>query len=320
MVDVVCIGQALVDCITKNVRTKNAGSIAKTAQSITLSVGGDALNQSLILSRLGHSVRTGAIIGQDIAGRVVRDALNNGGADVSQLDVYDDIQTVVADIVVSMDGSHYSISSDAVSLGGHHISAKIAQQTRILSFASLFRAPLDDFASAYQLAQTAKKQGAIICADTKMPLLREIDLKGWQPFFELVDFIFPNEHEAKWAYDQLHGHSDEQPDYPQLAEVFRQLGVQNVIIKAGDKGCYYDDGKNCGMFPALPVEAIDTTGAGDNFVSGFISALLEDKNIEECLRFASSCAAVCIGSIGTTTGLSSRKKAEDLYDRYYKLK
>ena len=318
MVDVVCVGQALVDCITKNIRSGQTGSVAKTAQSISLSVGGDALNQSLILSRLGQMVRTGAIIGRDIAGRVVTDALSSAGADVSQINIDDDIQTVVADIVVSLDGSHYSISSDAVSLGGHHIQPKIAEDTRILSFASLFRAPLDDFASVYQLAETAKKQGAIICADTKLPLLKKIDLKQWQPFFELVDYIFPNENEARWAYDQIRGNRDEHPDYPQLADVFLELGVRNVIIKAGEKGCYYNDGKNSGMFPALPVEVVDTTGAGDNFVSGFISALLENKNIEECLRFATCCAAVCIGCIGTTTGLSSRKKAEDLYNRYYR--
>ena len=63
--DVTCIGQAVVDCITIGI--DKSGEKAK-ARSITLSPGGDALNESIILGRLGYRVRTCCITGPDTAG------------------------------------------------------------------------------------------------------------------------------------------------------------------------------------------------------------------------------------------------------------
>ncbi len=68
--------------------------------------------------------------------------------------------------------------------------------------------------------------------------------------------------------------------------------------------------------PAVGITAIDTIGAGDNFASGFIAALLEGKNLRECARFA-ECNGGYLGlSVGATTGVKNRKLVEQLLEEY----
>ena len=110
------------------------------------------------------------------------------------------------------------------------------------------------------------------------------------------DYLFPNEKEA--AY-----HTGES-DFSKAAAVFHGYGIRNVIIKAGGQGCYvstaHEEGK---LFEALPVKAVDTTGAGDNFVAGFISGLLEGETPAECCRRALIQAAKSIQHIGAVDSM-----------------
>lgn len=76
----------------------------------------------------------------------------------------------------------------------------------------------------------------------------------------------------------------------------------------GKDGCFikrrHDDE---GAVAVCGITAIDTIGAGDNFASGFIAALLEGKNLRECARFANATAAISVLSVGATTGVKNRK-------------
>ena len=95
-----------------------------------------------------------------------------------------------------------------------------------------------------------------------------------------------------------------------MAEVFLNYGVKNVIIKTGQNGCFAKNHKISLSMPAFRVNAIDSTGAGDNFAAGFLSALLRGSSFKNALSFASACAAICVQSVGATSGVQSRAQAE----------
>ncbi len=79
------------------------------------------------------------------------------------------------------------------------------------------------------------------------------------------------------------------------------------MIKTGKDGCFIKRGDMTMKVPAVAgITAIDTIGAGDNFASGFIAALLEGKNLRECARFANATAAISVLSIGATTGVKQK--------------
>jgi sugar/nucleoside kinase (ribokinase family) len=62
--------------------------------------------------------------------------------------------------------------------------------------------------------------------------------------------------------------------------------------------------------PAVPVEVVDVSGAGDAFAAGFIVGLLEQWPPEDALRFASVIGASACTKLGCTGGVFTRKEAE----------
>lgn len=315
---IVCIGQAVVDCITIGITYNGESRKSARAETITLNAGGDALNESVVLSHLGWKVRTLCITGDDLAGGVVRSSLKKAGADVSGIRTEASIPTVIADIIVEKDGSRRSINSRAIDLGGLHVDPDLIGSPRLVSLASLFRAPLDDPEAVLELALAAKRAGAILCADTKIPVYKKIALSDFAPVLSLVDYIFPNETEAAYYSGRSLTGQETEKDFEEMAEAFLEAGVKNVVIKTGPRGCFYRGQEGSFSMPALPVKAVDTTGAGDNFVSGFITGLLEGGDGRQACSLGLACAAVSIGSVGTTSGVDSRDRVRAMYETYFR--
>ena len=228
------------------------------------------------------------------------------------------LQSVVADIIVENDGSRSSINAESIRLQDRHIGPSAIHDTRVVSLASMFRAPLDDPAANAALAAAAKQAGAILCVDTKIPVFRRITLEEMKDTLALTDYIFPNETEASYFSGISLTGSETPEDYSAMADAFLAVGVRNVIIKAGTRGCFYKGEQGCFMEPALSVEpVVDTTGAGDNFVSGFIAGLLEGNPVRECCRFGTSCSALSIQAAGAAAGVRSREQVEEMYQKHY---
>ncbi len=61
----------------------------------------------------------------------------------------------------------------------------------------------------------------------------------------------------------------------------------------------------------MPVRAVDATGAGDNLVTGFVSEFLRGASMEEALRFANACSAICTTAVGSGTALRNRGQVPD---------
>lgn len=306
MMEVTCIGQALVDCITRLGDQDQIRGRVHRAKSISLNIGGDAVNESTVLSRLGHRVRLVCGVGDDIAGRMILSRMNELGVDISRLYVGKELVTPIANLLINEDGSRQSYNSDATLLGSYAPKEDVTAATKIVSLASLFRAPLDRSEIVKKLIISAKDQGAIVCADTKMPTFRQMDLSQLADVLTLIDYIFPNDAEAAFYSGKK--------DIRDAAAYFRSLGVKNVIVKAGKDGCYVSGENETFHMKALPVKAIDGTGAGDNFVAGFLSALLRGFSLYDCCRYGTVCAAVCVQNTGASGGVKSREEADRFFN------
>ena len=304
---ILCAGQAVVDCITRNIDKESLKNRSARAESIRLNVGGDALNESVILSRLGHEVRTACLIGNDLAGKIILNALKENGVDTSLVQT-EAIDTVIADIFAEEDGSRRSLNSNAVKLGGKSLSADSVRDIDALSLASLFRAPLDDPERVLELVRRAKDEGAFVFADTKLPVYKQLTLEDYAEVLPYIDLIFPNETEAAY-YSGISGSSEE--ELAAMADAFLKKGVKAVVIKTGEQGSWFFDGMRRIRHPAFAAEVVDTTGAGDNYAAGFIHAYLNKEPVSVCMAFASACAALSIGASGATGGVRSREQVEN---------
>jgi 2-dehydro-3-deoxygluconokinase len=71
-------------------------------------------------------------------------------------------------------------------------------------------------------------------------------------------------------------------------------GVPEVILKMGEKGCYYTNGDEHGFVPVAPAKVVDTTSAGDSFNAGYMSKRLAGASIEESCKAAHRLASTVV--------------------------
>ena len=306
-IDVICVGAAVVDIPLQPV-SKNIFDVdSYPLEQISMTTGGDALNEATIISRLGHKVALNSIIGQDPAGHFILDECKKEGIDTDSfkqdpaLDTSINVGLVTSDgertFVTNRNGSLWKFSLDDVDFGRF-------PQARLLSLASIFNSPLLDGDALVKVFTKAQEHNLIICADMIKPRLNET-LEDIREALSYVDYLFPNYEEAclLTGEDGLEG----------IADIFLGCGVKNVVVKIGKKGCFIKNATTKFNVPAVEgITAIDTIGAGDNFASGFISALLEDKPLYDCAMFANATAAISVLSVGATTGVKNRQLVEQL--------
>ena len=299
--DVLCIGQAVIDCIIRGQEADKHRENVFRAERIELHIGGDAVNESIALTELGCRAGIACGVGPDSAGNLLRTELSRRGVNTDHITVMDSLVTPIAQLVVHQDGGRHSINSKATMLEGYIPAAEELEMdsASIVSFASLFRAPLDQAEIVKKLMETAKKAGAVISADTKLPTFREIKMEELAPVWPLVDYIFPNEREAAY-YTGFTGRELTEDDFFEMTEIFRGYGIKNVIIKAGADGCYVNGQEGRFHLPALPVDVVDSTGAGDNFVAGFLTGVLKGENLSECAMRGRLRASQCISRMGAS--------------------
>lgn len=301
--EILCIGQVLMDCIIKGWNAASENTRVQTADSVTLSPGGDAFNESVIFSRLGHTVRTVCVLGNDLAGKTLHELLADNGILTDSILHSNNVPTPVSPLLVNTDGNRKSINAVSRLDDFLHIPPTLFQDARLVCLASLFRPPLTRPETIASICRTAKAAGAIVAADTKLPLHSPLSLTDLKAALPYIDYIFPNESEAAF-YTQ-------EKDYTAMADVFLNYGVKNVIIKAGENGCFAKNAAASFTLPAFPVHVADSTGAGDNFAAGFLSSILRGKDFKQALTFASACAALCIQSVGATSGVQDRGQVEN---------
>jgi sugar/nucleoside kinase (ribokinase family) len=117
-----------------------------------------------------------------------------------------------------------------------------------------------------------------------------------------LDYFMPNLEEAA----MLTGLDD--PD--QMADCLLRYGIKSVIVKMGREGCLIKNNNERYLIPAYPADAIDTTGAGDNFAAGFITAVLDGMKLEDCGIFANAAAAASTEAVGAVGGVKNKRQIE----------
>ena len=135
-----------------------------------------------------------------------------------------------------------------------------------------------------------------------VPNFKKLTLDDIQEALPYLGFITPNEDEAKYFTGK------EDPE--EMADVFLSYGVKNVVVKLGAKGCFFKNGEMALYLPAFSIEAVDATGAGDCFVAGLATEILNNAELQKALHFASACGAICTTAVGAGTALKSRDQVK----------
>lgn len=96
-------------------------------------------------------------------------------------------------------------------------------------------------------------------------------------------------------------YSGDEGDTYQSRQQMRKLqamGPEIVVMTMGDEGSLAFDGENFYEFGIVNCDVVDTMGAGDSYIAGFLKGILEGKSIPECMEMGANCSAVTIGYYG----------------------
>ena len=151
------------------------------------------------------------------------------------------------------------------------------------------------------VARLAKEHGVRVILNTApcQPLSDE--------FLSGVYLVTPNEVEA----EALTGIAvKDQQSADRAAQVLFAKGVQNVLITLGSRGVYLNTAGRSEIIPAYRVKAVDTTGAGDAFNGGLLTALSEGKSLREAARFGNALAALSVQRMGAAPSMPTRAEIE----------
>lgn len=309
MVDITVIGNAVIDVVAYPVTKElfEKGSVA--ADSIKVLYGGDALNESVILSRFGKRVELISKVGEDGAGKRIINHLSSLGVAAEKVKVDSDLETSVNIVLVDKYGERHFLTNPKGSqrrLCEDDINVSLERCGKIISFASMFVSPLLDIESMTRIFKKIKEKNYLLAVDLTRAKNGERleDLKQLLPY---IDFIFPNESEIRI----LTGNSDTYQNMKMLLDA----GVGCAVIKCGSKGSLIGYKDNIYRIPAYQVnKCIDTTGAGDSFVAGFLWALSEGWTVLDSSCFATATASCSVEVIGATEGVCSLEKALSRYE------
>jgi ribokinase len=255
--------------------------------------GGKSANQAVAAARVGAQVTMLGAVGGDDLGRSALAGLAEAGVDVTSCRVIEDTHTGLALIVVDASGENQiAVASGANALlDAAMIQAEAATLTPASDAVCLLGFEVPD-AAVLSAARWASGQGLLTVVNPApaRPLSDEL--------LSLGPIMTPNETEAA----SLSGERDPESAAAALAD---RTGAP-VIVTLGDEGALLFDGGRLERLPALPVEAVDTTGAGDALNGILAAELARGADLREALRWALAGASLKTTVSGAQAGLPTR--------------
>jgi sugar/nucleoside kinase (ribokinase family) len=231
-------------------------------------------------------------VGPDSYGSLILTKLSAAGADVSRVQV-STLPTGVSVTLTNEQGARAFVT-----YVGHLRELTAAAVLPVIRSVPNVRQAL---LSGYFLLPSLGLEGALAvvrgCRDRGALTLFDSgwDPQGWVPetrrdlrrLASEVDVFLPNHDEALAITGQ--------PDLPSAAQALLDLGAATVIIKAGEAGSLaLQGGQSVVRQPAIPVHALDTTGAGDSFNAGVMFGLARGWNMERLLQFSNAVAGIVV--------------------------
>ena len=310
MYDVTVIGPSVIDILAAPFDPDALAKGKRDVDQIRMSFGGDALNESVVLSRLGKKVQLISKIGADEAGRSIRKHLEKEKVSTGHVIVQQGLNTSVNIALVDADGGRKFLMdphSSQRKLGLEDVLPMLDETAQIVSFASIFISPLFSIEKMEQLFSLIKAAGKTLVSDLTRPKNGETfnDLKVLFPY---MDVFVPNDEEIFL----LTGEKDPYKNVQMLVDA----GVKTAVVKIGKDGCLVGTKDSIVQVPAVTgVKCVDTTGAGDSFAAGFIAGLIEGRDMIDCARLGCAAASCSIEQIGATDGVRSLEQVMVRYKR-----
>ena len=275
-------------------------------------LGGNGANTAVTAARLGVPTALAGVLGDDLFGRHLRQLLEAEGIDLSLLEPGEDCGAPVTLVLNDQDGErsfvHYGGSNDAWEMPAATLetSWQIFHMAAPELLGTFWPGPCLEAARALKEAGIELSLDVFVPQDT--PDRRGDPAEAHAPLLGLADMIFPNELEAAAITGR-----DNTAD---MLACLHDMGVEIAVIKRGSRGATISWNGRAEDIAAAEVRAIDTCGAGDNFVGAFLAGRMNGLDPLECAKLGCEMGTLCVQQTGAVTASANTAKLDELLERY----
>ena len=300
--DLLVLGDANPDLVLRGGDVVPAfGQAERLVDEALLTVGGSGAIMACGAARLGLRVAFAGVVGDDLFGSYMREELAARGVDIGGM-VTDPHRPTGLTVVLSTSEDRAILTSPGTigDLRASMIDPVYLHAARHVHVSSYFlqtglRPDLPD------LLESARASDATTSLDPNWDPSGEWD-GGLIDLLPAIDVLLPNEMEATSL-----GHSS---DLDAAIATLRSRGPL-VAVKAGARGALAAGPGELVQVDAVPVETVDTTGAGDSFDAGFVAAMIAGESLDRCLALANACGALSTRATGGVDAQPTMREALD---------
>ncbi|MDX3457880.1 sugar kinase [Streptomyces sp. ME02-8801-2C] len=277
--------------------------------NLGLSVAGAESNVAIGLARLGHRVRWAGRVGADELGALVLRTLRAEGVDTDHAATDDTGRPTGLLLTEPRLGtltrvSYYRTGSAGSAVSPADVLPALTPGTRVLHLTGITPALGASAAHAALAAATAARDAGItVCLDVNYrSRLWSTDAArtALRPLLLRTDLLIASEDELPLVLERPDA------DEPEAVKSILAAGVAEVVVKRGARGATTFTADGPTDRAARQVDAVDLVGAGDAFVAGYLSGVLDDADIPARLHRAVTTAAFAVASRGDWEGLPTR--------------
>lgn len=275
------------------------GQVEKLVEAATLTIGSSSVITACGAARLGLRTAFVGLVGDDVFGRFMLEAMQERGVDTTACVVDPDLKTGFSVILARGDGDRAILTfmGSMSDLRPDHIDTAFLSRVRHLHVGSYFL--LDRLRPALPgLFREARRLGLSTSLDTNW------DPRGIWDSGDLLahcDLFLPNEKEAR----QISGRAS----LPDALDILSKI-VPILAVKLGAQGGLIRSGETVLQLPPPTVDIVDTVGAGDSFDAGFLFGFLNRWPLERALRLALACGSLSTRASGGTDAQPTLEEAK----------
>lgn len=301
---VVVVGSLSQDLVAKAPRFPQKGETLRGSE-FGMFAGGKGNNQAMSAARAGAEVALVGRVGSDSFGEMLIQTLKNNSVDAQFVVQDTEVGTGIAHITVSNEGENaiVIIQRANLRLSAADVDAARAKISEAKVLLMQLEVPVETDIAAAKVARTA---GTIVVLN---PAPAPDDGLLPSELLQNVDIFTPNQTEAQ----QLTGIVvSDLVSAREAATRLKLAGPTTVIITMGEQGAFVHNDQISELIPSFPVNAIDTTAAGDAFCGTLAAALARGEELRSAVRWACAGGALATTKMGAEPSLPTDAEIKKL--------
>jgi ribokinase len=284
---VVVLGSANMDLVLRVSALPLAGQTV-LGEDAALHPGGKGANQAVAAALAGAPVWLAGCLGDDGHGTAIRDALGQAGVLTHLLRTAPGRSSGHAVVLVTPDGEN----AIAVSPGANH-AVSIEDVEALMGELR----PGDVLLLQLELPVAVVEHAIRAAAALDVRVILNLAPAGRlaKEVLERVDVLVVNRSEAEYL---LGAELADEREFPAAVRALGKLGPATVVLTAGGAGALFGNADGVQHVPALPVEVVDTAGAGDAFVGVLAAELSRGRDLGSAVEVAAAAGAAAVRTQG----------------------